>query len=122
MWEETHRLLGEAFSTLEVDNAVEFFGVEKNVVKVHLYYLVSPIVALCVTLVILLVTEFIYFRTFGTLIFGRTSYSGNDLERKWLYHSWNSPVWKERFSRYGGYKDHANETVADVLLCHMGLS
>ena len=70
----------EAFSTLEVDNAVEFFGVEKNAMKVHLYYLVSSFVALCVTLVILFVTEFIYFRTFGALIFGRTSDSGNDLE------------------------------------------
>ena len=70
----------EAFSTLEVDNAVEFFGVEKNVMKVHLYYSVSSIVALCVTLIILFVTEFIYFRVFGALIFGRTSDSGNELE------------------------------------------
>ena len=70
----------EAFSTLEVDNAVEFFGVEKNVMKVHLYYLVSSIVALCVTLIILFVTEFIYFRVFGALIFGRTSDSGNEVE------------------------------------------
>jgi len=34
-----------------------------------------------------------------------------DKLRKWLYHSWNSPVWNERFSRYGGYKDDLNETV-----------
>lgn len=61
------------YSTLEVEDAAEFFGVEKNAMKVHLYYLVSSVVALCVILVILFITEFIYFRTFGGLIFGHVS-------------------------------------------------
>lgn len=60
----------EVFSTLEVDDTVEFFGVEKNAMKVHLYYLVSAIVTLCATLIILFITEVIYFCTFGRVIFG----------------------------------------------------
>lgn len=65
----------EVFSTLEVDDAAEFFGVEKNVMKVHLYYLVSTIVTLCVTLIILFITEVIYFCTFGRILFGHTVHS-----------------------------------------------
>lgn len=65
----------EVFSTLEVDDAAEFFGVEKNVMKVHLYYLVSTIVTLCVTLIILFITEVIYFCTFGRVLFGHTVHS-----------------------------------------------
>lgn len=65
----------EVFSTLEVDDAAEFFGVEKNVMKVHLYYLVSTIVTLCVTLIILFITEVIYFCTFSCVLFGHTVHS-----------------------------------------------
>ena len=70
----------EVFSTLEVDDAAEFFGVEKNVMKVHLYYLVSTIVAFCVTLIILFITEVIYFCTFGRVLFGHTVHS-NKMEQ-----------------------------------------
>lgn len=70
----------EVFSTLEVDDAVEFFGVEKNAMKVHLYYLVSTIVTLCVTLIILFITEVIYFCTFGRVLFGHKVHS-NKMEQ-----------------------------------------
>lgn len=70
----------EVFSTLELDDAVEFFGVEKNVMKVHLYYMVSTIVTLCVTLIILFITEVIYFCTFGRVLFGHTVHS-NKMEQ-----------------------------------------
>ena len=71
----------EVFSTLEVDNAVEFFGVEKNAMKVHLYYLFSSIMVLCVTVIILFVAELIYFRTFGGLIFGHVNHYNNEVEQ-----------------------------------------
>ena len=71
----------EAFSTLEVDDAVEFFGVEKSEMRLHLYYMVSTLVTLCATLIILFITEVIYFCTFGRLIFGHEINSYNKVEQ-----------------------------------------
>lgn len=62
------------------DHIVDFYGIEKSDVGVSMFYTTLFIGVLIVVLMILFLLEYMYFRCFGRLIFGRLSKDGEDVK------------------------------------------
>ena len=62
------------------DHIVDFYGIEKNDVGVYMFYTTLFLGVLVIVLMILFLLEYMYFRCFGRLIFGRFSKEEGDVK------------------------------------------